>query len=56
MVKKLKKKPFIIFFVSVLTFLSALFLSTNVAYADGKELTGVVTDKMCIRDRSLTTM
>ena len=44
MVKKIKKKPFIIFFVSVLTFLSALFLSTNVAYADGKELTGVVTD------------
>ena len=44
MVKKLKKKPFLIFFVSVLTFLSALFLSTNVAYADGKELTGVVTD------------
>ena len=44
MVKKLKKKPSLIFFVSVLTFLSALFLSTNVAYADGKELTGVVTD------------
>ena len=44
MVKKFKKKPFLIFFVSVLTFLSALFLSTNVAYADGKELTGVVTD------------
>ena len=44
MVKKLKKKPFLLFFVSVLTFLSALFLSINVAYADGKELTGVVTD------------
>ena len=44
MVKKLKRKPFLIFFVSVLTFLSAFFLSTNVAYADGKELTGVVTD------------
>ena len=44
MVKKSKKKPFLIFFVSVLTFLSVLFLSTNVAYADGKELTGVVTD------------
>ena len=44
MVKKLKRKPFLIFFVSVLTFLSALFLSINVAYADGKELTGVVTD------------
>ncbi|WP_349815537.1 FctA domain-containing protein [Streptococcus sp. Marseille-Q3533] len=44
MVKKLKKKPFLIFFVSVLTFLSALFLSINVAYADGKELTDVVTD------------
>ena len=44
MVKKLKKKPFLIFFVSALTFLSALFLSINVAYADGKELTGVVTD------------
>ncbi len=44
MVKKIKKKPLLIFFVSVLTFLSALFLSTNVAYADGKELTGVVTD------------
>ena len=44
MVKKLKKKPSLIFFVSVLTFLSALFLSTNVAYADGKELTSVVTD------------
>ena len=44
MVKKIKKKPFIIFFVSVLTFLSAFFLSTNVAYADGKELTSVVTD------------
>jgi len=44
MVKKLKKKPLLIFFVSALTFLSALFLSINVAYADGKELTGVVTD------------
>ncbi len=44
MVKKLNKKPFLIFFVSALTFLSALFLSINVAYADGKELTGVVTD------------
>ena len=44
MVKKLKRKPFLIFFVSVLTFLSAFFLSTNVAYADGKELMGVVTD------------
>ena len=44
MVKKSKKKPLLIFFVSVLTFLSVLFLSTNVAYADGKELTGVVTD------------
>jgi len=44
MVKKLKKKPSLIFFVSVLTFLSSFFLSTNVAYADGKELTGVVTD------------
>ena len=44
MVKKLNKKPLLIFFVSALTFLSALFLSINVAYADGKELTGVVTD------------
>ncbi len=43
MVKKIRKAVINIF-VSVLTFLSALFLSTNVAYADGKELTGVVTD------------
>ena len=44
MVKKDKEKAVYNIFVSVLTFLSALFLSTNVAYADGKELTGVVTD------------
>ena len=45
MVKKFKElKPFLIFFVSILTILGTLFTSNNVAFADGKELTGVVTD------------
>ena len=44
MVKKFKIKPFLIFFVSILTILGTLFTSNNVAFADGKELTGVVTD------------
>ena len=44
MVKKFKIKPFLIFFVSILTVLGTLFASNNVAFADGKELTGVVTD------------
>ena len=44
MVRKFKIKPFLIFFVSILTILGTLFSSNNVAFADGKELTGVVTD------------
>ena len=44
MVKKFRIKPFLILFVSILTILGTLFSSNNVAFADGKELTGVVTD------------